>query len=95
MVRSVTGKHRVQGTTGHRGELGSTRQKDWVFDDLNHEDLGTSSQARAPLGVLRRKNNSTYQNMPKKLKDDFPKVQLTQELVLMVREVLRAAVLPH
>lgn len=47
-----------------------------------------SSQARTPLGVLRRKNNGSYQKMPKKLKDDFPKVQLTKEMVLVVRRFL-------
>ena len=45
------GEAQGQDTIGHRGELGGIKQKDWVFDDLNHEDLGTSSQARAPLGV--------------------------------------------
>lgn len=59
------GKHRVQDTTGLRGELGGIRQKDWLCDDgLNQEDLGKNSHARAPLGVLRRKNNGSYQNMP-------------------------------
>lgn len=53
--------------------------------------LGRSSRASTPSGVL-RKNNGTHQNIPKKLKDGFPKLWINKRTGTHVQEVLRAMV---